>query len=142
MNKFLFYFLSFTWGLPMTLIGLLVALVLLITKHKPEKYGCCLHFKVGDNWGGLNLGVVFLTDKTPDTSTKNHEHGHAIQNCYWGFLTPFVITIPSAIRYWYRELKYYKKGKTPPTEYDAFWVEADATSRGAEFMMNLRRRVI
>lgn len=106
MNKFLFYLLSFTWGLPMTLIGLIVALVLLITGHKPKKYGYCLHFEVGDCWGGLNLGIVFLTDKTPSTHTKNHEHGHGLQNCYFGPLTPFIVVIPSAYRYWLRECDY------------------------------------
>lgn len=106
MNKFLFYLLSFTWGLPMTLIGLLVALVLVITGHKPKKYGYCLHFEVGEHWGGLELGVVFLTDKTPSTHTKNHEHGHGLQNCFFGPLMPFIVSIPSAYRYWLREFKY------------------------------------
>ena len=137
MNKFLFYLLSFTWGLPMTLIGLIVALVLMITGHKPKKHGYSLHFEVGNNWGGLSLGVVFLTDKTPSEHTKNHEVGHSIQNCYWGLLFPFVIAIPSAIRYWYRELKYSRKGKFPPTKYDDFWVEGDATKRGTKFIESL-----
>lgn len=137
MNNFLFYLLSFTWGLPMTLIGLIVALVLVITGHKPKKHGYCLHFEIGDNWGGVNLGIIFITDKTSDDDTKNHEHGHAFQNCYWGLLFPFVIAIPSVVRYWYREFKYYKKGKTPTTDYDSIWFEGDATKRGTEFIESL-----
>lgn len=137
MSKLKFYLLSFTWGLPMTLIGCVVALALLITGHKPKKYGYCLHFEVGNNWGGLNLGIVFLTGKTPSIHTKMHEHGHGLQNCYFGLLMPFVICIPSAVRYWYRELKYYRKRKTPPTKYDDIWFEADATKRGTEFIKKL-----
>lgn len=137
MNKFLFYLLSFTWGLPITLIGLITAFALIIIGIKPQKYGYCLHFQTGNNWGGISLGIVFITDKTPSNHTKNHEHGHSIQNCYLGFLFPFIIMIPSAIRYWYRELKYHKRGKTPPTKYDDFWVEADATKRGTKFIENL-----
>lgn len=137
MSKFKFYLLSFTWGLPVTLVGLVVALVLRIAGHKPTKYGYCLHFEVGNSWGGVNMGIVFLTSKNPSTRTKNHEVGHALQNCYWGFLMPFVIAIPSAARYWYRELKYLRKGLTPPTAYDDFWAEADATRRGTEFMESL-----
>ena len=137
MNKFLFYLLSFTWGLPMTLIGCIVSLALLITGHKPKKHGYTWYFEVGDYWGGVELGVCFLTDKTSDMDTKNHEHGHAIQNCFWGPLMPFVICIPSAIRYWYRELKYHRKGKNPPTEYDDVWFEGDATKRGTRLIESL-----
>jgi hypothetical protein len=137
MNKFVFYLLSFTWGLLMTIIGLIVALILIIAGYKPEKYGYCLHFKIGNYWGGISLGLVFITDKTPSKHTKNHEHGHSIQNCYWGILFPFVIAIPSVVRYWYRELKYYRKGKAPTTDYDAIWFEGDATKRGTKFIESL-----
>lgn len=139
MNKFLFYFLSFTWGLPMTLIGLIVSFVLVITGHKPKKYGYCLHFKVGNNWGGVNLGIVFITDKTPDDDTKNHEHGHGIQNCYWGPLFLFVITIPSAFRYWYREylVRSGKKKWNELPDYDSIWFEGSATKLGTKFIKSL-----
>lgn len=110
MNKFLFYLLAFTWGLPMTLIGLIVALVLVIAGFKPKKYGYCIHFEVGEHWGGLELGVVFLTDKTSGIRTKNHELGHGIQNAILGPLFPFLVAIPSSIRYWLREYKT-RKGK-------------------------------
>ena len=137
MSKFKFYLLSFTWGLPMTLIGCVAALVLLVAGKKPTKYGYCLRFEVGNCWGGASIGFVLITSRTVSTNIKNHEVGHSIQNCYWGILTPFVISIPSVIRYWYRELKYYRKGLTPPTAYDDFWAEADATIRGTEFIESL-----
>ena len=43
---------------------------------------------------------------------------------------PFVVSIPSAIRYWYQELKYERKGLTCPVEYDAVWFEDAATQCG------------
>jgi hypothetical protein len=137
MKKFLFYLLSFTWGLPMTLVGCVVSFVLLSLGYKPKKYGYCWYFEIGNNWGGLELGVCFLTDTTPTVDTKNHEHGHAFQNCFFGPLMPFVVSIPSAIRYWYREFKYCKKGKTPPTDYDSIWFEGDASRRGTKFIESL-----
>lgn len=137
MNKFKFYLLSFTWGLPMTLIGCIVALILLVIGKKPQKYGYGFRFEIGNDWGGLSLGIVIITDKTPSEHIKMHEVGHGLQNCYWGVLMPFVICIPSAIRYWYRELKYYRKGKTPPTKYDDIWFEGDASKRGTEFIESL-----
>lgn len=137
MSKFKFYFLSLTWGLLTTLVGGVVALALRIAGFKPEKRGYCYYFKVGERWGGFSVGLVVVTDKTPSTRTIQHEHGHALQNCYWGPLMPFVISIPSMLRYWYREFKYNRKGKTPLTAYDDFWVEADATKRGADFFESL-----
>ena len=137
MKKSVFYLLSFTLGLPMTLIGCFVALVLTIAGKKPEKHGACWYYKVGEHWGGMELGVFFLTDQTPTKHTLNHEHGHAIQNCWFGPLMPFIVSIPSAVRYWYRELKYLRHGKTPPTAYDDVWFEGQATRVGTEFVASL-----
>lgn len=135
-NKFLFYFLSFTWGLPLTLIGCLVALVLLMMGYRPQKWGYCYYFEVGDNWGGLEFGVIFLVNKNASKHIRNHELGHGIQNCYFGPSMPFVICIPSAIRYWYREYivrsgqkKYYEL-----PDYDNIWFESSATKLGTEFI--------
>lgn len=136
MNKSIFYLLSFTWGLPLNIVGCIVALVMIITGHKPQKWGYCYYFEVGENWGGLELGIFFLTNKNPSNHTKNHEHGHAIQNCYWGFLMPFVINIPSAIRYWYRIIRT-RLGYVNTTTYDSVWFEGNATKRGTELINKL-----
>ena len=105
-NKFLFYFLSFTWGCIMTVIGAIAAMVLIMAGYKPKKWGCCWYFEVGNGrWGGVNLGLVFVCNKNPSEHIKNHETGHAIQNCVFGPTMPFVIFIPSFVRYWYREFR-------------------------------------
>lgn len=132
-NKATFYTLSFTWGIIMSIVGSLVAAVLFIAGYKPKKWGHCWYFEVGDNWGGLELGPFFLTDKNPSEHVRNHEHGHGFQNCTYG---PFmvIISLMSAFRYWYRELKYNRKGLTPPTKYDDIWFEGEATRLGTEFM--------
>jgi hypothetical protein len=132
--KIVFYIFSFTWGIVMTLAGLLVAGVLLLAGKRPKKHGWCYYFEVGENWGGFNLGIIFLTSSNPPESTKNHEFGHAIQNIMWGPLMPFVITIPSAIRYWYRELRFYRRGKSPLTSYYDIWFERNANELGGRFM--------
>ena len=136
MKKFFYWFISLTWGLFMTLIGLLVALTLLVTGHKPYKFGYTFYFKVGKNWGGLNLGAVFITDNTPSEHALCHEHGHGLQNCVFGVLFPFLIGIPSAFRYWYREIKYYKKHKIPLTRYDDIWFEGQASFWGERTFLN------
>jgi len=131
-NKTAFYILSFTWGLPLTLIGCLVAGVLLCLGHRPKKTGYGYCFEVGQDWGGLELGFFFITEKDSSWALKVHEFGHGVQNCVYGFLMIPLITIPSAIRYWYREAvwrrskeKYYQL-----PEYNAIWFERQATDWG------------
>ena len=132
-NKKLLYILSFTWGLPMTVIGLIVGAILYLKGIKPKKHGICWHFEVGERWGGLNLGLVFLTEVNPSGYTENHELGHAIQNCYLGFLMPFVVCIPSAIRYWYREYRS-RIGKPCTTPYYSIWFERYASLLGMTYI--------
>ena len=132
-NKFTFYLLSFPWGLPMTLIGCVVAAILMIGGKKPVKYGWCWCFEIGAGWGGVELGPVFLVSRTAGESTKKHEVGHAIQNVRYGVLMPFIVCIPSAVRYWYRKLR---KSISHPctTAYSDIWFEAEADRLGAEAM--------
>ena len=129
LSKSKFYLLSWTWGLPMTLIGGIVMLALMMFGKKPKKWGYCYYIEVGRHWGGFNLGMFFLTSKNPPKHTKMHEHGHAIQNCYLGWLMPFVVTIPSAIRYWYRNIKH-KLGFKVKTSYYDIWFEEQASLLG------------
>ena len=127
---FMFYFLSFTWGLPFTLVGLIVAFVLRLLGYRSKKFILVRFFEIGKSWGGLNLGLFFITSQNSTFSLRCHEFGHAIQNYMFGPLTPFIICIPSAIRYWYRELHYYRRGKKPKTDYDDIWFEGQATRLG------------
>lgn len=132
-NKVLYYILSFTWGLPMTLIGLFVAVALICVGYKPKRWGGCFYFNVGKIWGGVSLGIVFITDESDSEHTKNHEFGHSIQNCRYGLLMPFIVCIPSFIRYWYREFKT-RKGIKLETKYDDVWFEGEATALGYKYI--------
>ena len=132
MKKFFYWLLSLTWGLPMTFIGLLAALALLITGHKPHRFGYTFYFKVGKRWGGLSLGAMFITDSAPSDHTLCHEHGHGLQNLIFG---PFeiVIGIASAARYWYREIKRKREPACYLPPYDTIWFEGQATRLGLKF---------
>lgn len=99
-----YWLIQCTWGIVMTLIGVIAAFALLITGHKPKTLGPNVYFEVGENWGGINFGPFFLCSKDSSISTKYHESGHGLQNLIWGPLMPFVISIPSAVRYWLREM--------------------------------------
>lgn len=131
-NKIAFYILSFTWGLPLTLIGCLVAGILMFLGYRPKKFGYCYCFEVGVDWGGLEFGLFFITNKFPEEELKAHEFGHGIQNCLYGFFMIPLVCIPSAIRYWYRELIWHtnKQQWFKLPEYDAIWFEGQATKWG------------
>ena len=132
MKKSIYYFLNFTWGIIMTLIGLISASVLLATKHKVNTYNGCLHFKIGENWGGVSLGIVIITDGTPTEHTLKHEYGHSIQNAMYGVLFPFIVGIPSMLRYWKREILKSKGVVLEP--YDSVWYEGEATAFGNKYL--------
>lgn len=135
----LFYLLSFTLGLPMSLVGGIVYLILR-AKQKPTKAGYCLVFDFPNIDWGVSLGFVIIAPTSEVEFCKftkheiiytqglvAHEHGHAIQNAYLGFLFPFLVAIPSFIRFWWREWK------KPNTDYDAIWFEGSATKTGQNF---------
>lgn len=132
--KPLFYLLTFTWGLPFTFLGLIAALFLRLKGHKPKKHGYCYYFEIGKNWGGVNLGLFFIVDRHSNERIRNHEHGHAVQNCYLGPFMLILVALPSLIRSRYRAYLTDKKGVPENTlkPYDSVWFEGQATRLGNE----------
>ena len=131
--KFLFWLLQLTWGILDNILGALIFLVLVIFKQKPKRFHQMVYFEIGNYWGGFNCGFVAVVNKNPSEHLLKHEHGHFIQNMFFGPFEIF-IQIASAIRYWYRELKYYRKGLRPTTTYDSIWFEGQATQLGYKYL--------
>lgn len=104
----LFYFFSFTWGVVMSVIGGMAGIILTITGHKPRVFHRRVYWEVGKNWGGVELGCFFLCSHNSSVSLKQHEAGHGLQNIVFGPLMPFIVCIPSAIRYWVQEIRSYQ----------------------------------
>ena len=126
-NTVKFYVLSFTWGLPISLIGLVVYGVLRSFGYKPQRYGNCYHIEIGKNWGGVNLGWLFLTNEGASEHTKNHELGHGYQNaCVLGWAFP-IFGIISAARYWLKRFGF-------KIDYYAWWFEGQASEIGSHIM--------
>ena len=144
-QKIIFYtvywILSLSWGILQTVIGGLVAAALWFCGFKPFRFGPNFCFVVGESWGGLSLGpFIFVSiSGAQDDQLLWHESGHGIQNIIYGIFAPFIVSIPSAIRYWYREYLYtsdYDKWKNLP-DYDAIWFEGQATKWGTEVYCNI-----
>lgn len=98
----LFWFVHCTWGIIMTLVGSVGALVMLVTGHKPKKHGYSIYFVTGHGWGGVCLGpFFFVSDDCDDIDSKTHEAGHSLfQAMPMGPLFPFLVGIPSMLRYY------------------------------------------
>ncbi len=135
--RFLYYFLACAWGLLLTIVGWFITLVLAIVKIfnkkiKFEKYYWIYDIKAGpEYWGGFEMGLMFVRDQDSWAPAINpHEFGHTFQNCLLGPFMLFLVSLPSAIRYWIIYFKYDRKGITCPYEYDSIWFEDSATQCG------------
>lgn len=128
----LYWLVSLSWGLPMTLLGAVVALALILTGHRPKRFYYNLYFELGERWGGSEFGGFFVVNKNPSIHILRHEAGHGLQNLMLGFFMPFLVCIPSAIRYWVRRFQY-RYGKRDFSPYDSVWFEGWATRLGRRF---------
>ena len=131
----LYWAVSWTWGLPTTFLGAIVALVVLITGHKPKRFHYNIYFEVGNGWGGVSMGAFFFVSRNASNRLKQHEAGHSIQNLMWGILFPFVIGIPSVIRYFWHTYLIRVRGRDPHSlpYWDSVWFEAQATRLGKRY---------
>lgn len=129
-----YYTLQFTWGILMNIAGILVASVLRALGKKPVKYGWNYYFELPVHFG-LSLGIFVICPINGSTHTKNHEHGHSIQNIYFGPFMVGAVSIPSAARFWIRRWKE-AKGEKLTTGYDDIWFEGQATQTGDYFIDN------
>lgn len=135
LKSFCFWLLSITWGFPMTLLGFLMAIVLLISVHKPHLFGHSVYFvlRKSGGYGFSSGGFFFITKDCADSlSMKQHESGHGLQNIVYGIFMPFLVSIPSAVRFWYRDylVKSGKKKYSDLKPYDSIWFENQATKLG------------
>ena len=134
-----YWFVQLTWGIFMNIIGAIVTLFCLIfLKGKPHKNGFGVITEVFGNWGGLELGAFSLcgnySKDSPDffKEVRSHEFGHSIQNMFFGPFFPFIVSIPSACRYWYQRIAI-SKGKVFDDDwYDSVWIEGYATRTGTK----------
>lgn len=144
-HRWLYYLLACTWGIIMTVLGLIITAVLAIVKiFIPQRYiifspyHWIYSIATGpEYWGGCEMGLMFLRDRCPDDEHTNaHEFGHTFQNCLLGPLFPFIVAIPSATRYWLRE--WFPDKEWAP--YDSAWFEDAATQCGYWVVKKLQEK--
>ena len=128
-----FWLLSLTWGAIPTVFGALLFFALLLGGKKPRRIGPMFYIRFGKRWGGTELGMFFLRDDTSTDHVTYHEAGHGIQNIILGPLMLPIISIPSFLRYHYRNFirRRHPERQLPP--YDSIWFEGQATRLGSYF---------
>ena len=126
----IFWLLSLTWGVLPTLPGAILFLAHLLTGKKPRRIGPLFYIRTGKHWGGCELGMFFLRDDSSTEHVTYHEAGHGLQNIVLGPLMLPLVSIPSFLRYHYRNFlkRRHPERKLPP--YDAIWFERQATKLG------------
>ncbi len=123
---FLYRLCQCTWGLPQTLLGLLVFLA-----HRKEKHYVCHGAVVTECERDLNisLGLFVFIRKSVDSGKKGgrqpdmlaHEYGHTIQSLLLGPLYLPVIGVPSWL--WCNIPNLRKLRKKKKISYHSFYTE-------------------
>ena len=104
LKTILYWLIWCTWGLPVTIVGAVMTLALIIIGKKPKTFCGGVYVETGKNWGGLSMGPFFFVNKDPYLHLLQHERGHGNQWILGTFMY-FVVGIPSAARYWLREME-------------------------------------
>lgn len=131
-HPWLYYLLLLTWGCVESLMGLSVALVMILSGHKPKKAHRGFYFTCGRSWGGFSLSFVSVIEKDGSEGWNRlgiaHECGHSYQVALLGIFWFALVGIPSQMR-WIRDRILYKANKDRP-DYDLIWFEGEATDSG------------
>ena len=141
MYAILMWVVRLTWGILDSLIGFFIFLFFVITR-KPKigmKANCIVvevPHKQGEPGWGLEGGIFIFSNTDGiwnDDYLLHHEWGHCWpQMLVFGPLHPFVVGLPSVIRFWWRELQS-RKGRTDLPTYDSIWFEGTATRWGTKW---------
>lgn len=130
-----FYFVQWTWGLPVNLVGGIIYLICTkILKRRHQKFGYSNIVYLPWNQGGLSLGLfIFMRENHENANwtynTRIHEYGHTWQCLLLGPLYYIIIALPSAI--WCNLFANYRKKNN--ISYYAVYCESWANAWGQKF---------
>ena len=121
----------------MTLIGCAAAGILLLMGCKPQRNCYGWVFEYGERWGGVSFGPIAIVQRGASQYIKDHEFGHAVQNCYFGLFFIFLVALPSGIRYQYRSYKERKDPTIALPNYYGIWFEKTASDAGEKYRKSI-----
>ena len=124
-QKWLFRAVQWTWGLPQTLLGLLVLLAHWDCRREEHRGA------VAVRWGrptGLSLGMFLFLPPSEDRWYLLHEYGHSLQSLLLGPLYLPLVALPSV--FWCRFPPLRRLWTSGRVAYDAVYPENWATAWG------------
>ena len=119
-----FWALSCTWGIIMTLLGAIGALVFLAMGHRPVRVGYSYMFAFGSGWGSGSFRPLIFSSrgKSPPRRLPPPQAGGRISHFMSLALFPFVVAIPSLI-----------SAAADPAGHRGRWFELQATALGHKY---------
>lgn len=124
----LFWLLSLTWGLALTLLGFIFLLINLLTLSITDVkiVEGRIVFRSRLMFGGICLGGFIFVSKDAGIGIVYHEIGHSVQNILWGLLFLPVIGIPSIVC-----------AAIGIKNYEDLWFERQATTIGNKIRLKI-----
>jgi len=128
MKRLLFTILHCTWGLPQTLLGLVI---FLINRRCPHGFYLGV---VDTRWksrGGMSLGLFIFTPPEEDSRSQPvriHEYGHTFQALLLGPLYLVIVGIPSYL--WANLPVFIRMRREKKIPYTSLFVESWASRLG------------
>lgn len=98
-DKWPFHSVAFSWGLPITLFGCILALLPLLCGYKPKTFGYCIAFDGLPINGSYGVGIFIFAGKNTSIYDKRFAFGQCIQQAIFGIFFISVIAIPKLFRY-------------------------------------------
>ena len=130
MKKILLVFLQCTWGLLQTLLGAIVFLILIRSKHEIYRASIRTGWKIP---GGMSLGLFIFTPDDDTAITRSiivHEYGHCVQSALLG---PFYLILAVISLLWARLPCFIRLRKEKGVRYTSCFVESWASRWGELF---------
>ena len=131
----LYFLLNCTWGSLLAIMGLIITVILLpFSGFKIRRHNNIYYLRTCfKGYWGFEMGLMFVVAKDGDAKyLRAHEYGHTVQNAILGPFQLILVTIPSLLRYWYREIREWI-GKPCHNNYDDIWFEWNATLLGHDY---------
>ncbi|MCQ2400668.1 MAG: hypothetical protein MJ059_01945 [Lachnospiraceae bacterium] len=127
LKRILITALQLTWGLPQTVVGLIVFLYNIKEPH--EWYRGSIRTVWRDKTHGVSMGLFIFTCKGGGPHMTEHEYGHCMQSLILGPLYLIVIGLPSVL--WCNSRRAIQTRSVTGKNYYSFFTEKWAEKNSA-----------
>ena len=121
------YIVLWIWQLPQHLVALFLRVI--IKPVSLEFYNGCRIYWVKQKLVGVSLGQFIFLSTHYQIQTLKHEYGHSVQSLWLGPLYLIIISVPSLVLCYLRDMFFHKKWDMPKR---IQWYYRQPTERSAD----------